>query len=254
MNGDCSILTSICNHELRSATRVPVAPRPRAFTLVELLVTIAVIAVLLGILLPALAAARRSAGSIALQSNQRESGRLLSLYSADHDGLFPSYGLPGTMVGRLEWQGEVVTTNWWSQIEYWGLFLQTRGYDGWVSAGPGATPTVFDNITCGSCGQGRSIYLMTAAALGEPELFKPDAEDRSALHIPQRIHRVAYPSQKGLLVHLRGFREDRVSVSFADDHIEVVDQADLAPGVSGELPFAPLPVVTTERGLLGRDI
>jgi prepilin-type N-terminal cleavage/methylation domain-containing protein/prepilin-type processing-associated H-X9-DG protein len=68
-----------------------VAPggRSAAFTLVELLVVIGIIAVLLAILLPSLSRAREQAKAVQCLSNLRQVGTALTMFTSEHKGFLP---------------------------------------------------------------------------------------------------------------------------------------------------------------------
>ena len=75
----------------------------RAFTLVELLVVIGIIAVLIGILVPTLAKARERGLAIVCASNMRQAGIALRMYQNEFKGYLP---LPAS--DGLVWQHRLV--------------------------------------------------------------------------------------------------------------------------------------------------
>ena len=82
--GQCEILSP-----LRKAGR-----RTAAFTLIELMVVVSIIALLLSILLPSLGAARETAHGTKCLSNLRQVFFTCSMYANEHAGVGPALGFP----------------------------------------------------------------------------------------------------------------------------------------------------------------
>lgn len=103
----------------------------RAFTLVELLVVIGIIAVLIGILLPIIGRARDSARTLACSAQLRGHMQGLLTYAAENRGSFP-YGVawqttqPGTLLPQLGVsEGFSGSAGFYARAYHWWTVLQS---------------------------------------------------------------------------------------------------------------------------------
>ncbi len=122
----------------------------RAFTLVELLAVIAIIALLMAILLPTLQRVRRQAKAVACQSNLRQWGTVWAMGTAENDGHLPDWKsrqpLSGPPLrGQGSWLGAWDWYFWWASSlgPYWGrdVYSQTRKIRCCPMAAKPANPT-----------------------------------------------------------------------------------------------------------------
>ena len=101
----------------------------RAFTLVELLVVIGIIAILIGILLPGLARARQAGLRAACLSNQRQLATCLLLYATENRGWMPPNG-PGDNASST-----YILRRPWPNPNPGEDFKYVNAREGWTGAG-----------------------------------------------------------------------------------------------------------------------
>lgn len=80
---------------MKSARNLPLSTNSRGFTLIELLVVIAIISILAAILFPVFARAREQARRASCQSNLKQIGIAMAMYTQDYDEAYPAGAMGG---------------------------------------------------------------------------------------------------------------------------------------------------------------
>ena len=100
------------------APQTPGCDGARAFTLLELLIVIAIMAILAALLLPALNGARERGRGTYCLNNMRELGLGLQIYADDHDDALP-YNMGADGIHKTVAAGEYL--NWANDVMSWEL-------------------------------------------------------------------------------------------------------------------------------------
>jgi len=146
----------VFGQDMTRASRTRVASMCRAFTLLELVITLVVVTLLVGLLTPALGAARETANRLSCASGQYGLGSAMSLYAKDYKDLLPPsyFGLPH--IGKPQEMMAATTGIMGSHPDQWeGLgWLATNAY-GYV-----------DSDKCFFCPSHRGAHTSDAYPMG----------------------------------------------------------------------------------------
>ena len=188
--------------------------RASAFTLVELLVVVAIIAVLAGLLSPALKKARDQARSIQCMNNLRQLGAMAVSYANDYGGRLPVYYDSSTTTGWHEcfFRAGLLTKN------AAGNYVQKWMYcPSWITSPEiGADGSVMPNRHYGM----RLTSQIDFAGISDPASYHVFGDT-----VVGTIQFYYFGTGSGSLLHRR--HNDAANIWFADGHVGTCDHSAL---------------------------
>lgn len=245
---------------LRTGNHGPTPTVSRAaFTLIETLVVIAVLAVVLAIALPALRGARNAGKDVDTLSQIRQSIAAIEMYTRSESDYLPYLGVPGDpergTLAEVPWEHRP-PTYFRGQSLYWPTALLAQGLD--LSA-----LRKFSIEKRPRRDLVQSFLFLTHAAQARPEYWiGEEPPDDERLYAGVRIDEVVFPSSKGVLLDVDPVLPDHSDVplgrivGFFDGSASMKPLTNPDALVQGlDRPYAAIPwrVLTTERGARGID-
>jgi prepilin-type N-terminal cleavage/methylation domain-containing protein/prepilin-type processing-associated H-X9-DG protein len=244
----------------------------KAFSLLEICVAIAILAILLALVVASARRTREGAQATICQSHLRQLGGLLTLYTNDFRGYYPTYVADSVQV--------VADPRWWAA--YTGQSRRIFATQGWFRyTGMELQKPVYRcpaNQLQKSTLIAASDYLGVQVMHGDPSFFDPalpKAEWRSRLAAkPQLVENVLFPGEKTGLWELsvwHGWRGTWTpghaisglsytesvrpsSMWFFDGHVEGLTFDAIENGVDRRPVWASGKLLTTPDGARGRDV
>lgn len=238
------------------------------FTIVECLVTMALLSLLIAVALPVLKSIRRQAVGVSALSTLRQMNFAVIGYSNDSNGRLPFLGMPGDPSSPLVVNGHQIPT------ANGALFFRDQSRY-WVSALPEVSamnagilpdgPVLIDHGYRYGAPSGKIIasrFQMTSTAFAAPEFWTPSGTSNDfSLIRGTRFSEIRNPSRKGMLLDtfsnlftsIDSWKTSKALVGFADGSTRLEEALGATPGVDGPFLFTAFPIMETVDGLSGID-
>jgi prepilin-type N-terminal cleavage/methylation domain-containing protein len=252
----------------------------RGFTLLELILTVAIFGLLAALIAPSLGATRHSARVVKSLSNLRQHAASVHSYAGEHRDLFPYLADPQSTFSIIRCRSAdiAVPVRYFTSVEYWWLGLADGYYNGqWNS------PAFLSPFDRWYRSPGRySSYVMACSTIARPEFYSLEERREPPLQFkPVKMSEVLYPSHKGILTdstvyqdiapHIareRGYDARfrfRFLAALADGHAAQFDpRSQLGPQLNigdgwGTMRYGShypwmIPMTHTLHGVRGRDV
>jgi len=227
-------------HTLRTSTSPPLTDhqlsisRSRAFTLIELMVLIAVIALLVGLVVVSLAPVRTTARDAVSLNNLRSHAQIFSLYEGDNREYYPYYTRPTIEITNIlipRTPSSYPVMYFWG-YKFWNYVLYDAYYGGNPYHDSLYPPTYFDTITSPSQRGGPTPYIYNCTFLADPAYWNPRLRTGLSQWRAVRPAEVVFPSKKVLLLNEHHPFQPANQVA----NVQQVWQAALSDGAAIALP------------------
>lgn len=242
----------------------------KGFTLVEVLVSIGVVALLIGILVPALAKSMDKSKELGSSVKLRSLGQVFEMYAGRSDGMYPA-PVPGKIYTTYAPDAGTTISHWQAAYQWHWLLSETHPWWEYQSMylAPGAQR---DDATGPVVTLPSPSFDYSASFLGHPSIWSgreigPDEWPRLERGVTQSM--VRFPASKGMMwdVEMPYLRtpkrhddllnlREKTPVLFADQHVASRVPAEATPAVFNLAPFASKPVQNihnTPDGVFGMD-
>lgn len=192
------------NKNARVTTHVLDRRRPRSgFTLIEVIVSMGIIMVIIGLSLPALSKIKGKAIELSSEARLRQIGQTLVAHVVSHDGRMPEswepvYRPTYADLEQRPFGDRMRKGNWWSnRFTYYFLFDEPLPEE--VLRAPGFVNSYMMTLN----GEPWSVvtdYDISESFFAEPSYWDHDTQQGEVQFRAQRVDRVRFPAQKGLML------------------------------------------------------
>jgi prepilin-type N-terminal cleavage/methylation domain-containing protein/prepilin-type processing-associated H-X9-DG protein len=221
----------------------------RVFTLIELLIVIAIIAVLMAILLPSLSRARDSAKQIACLGNEKQQSTGMAAYVGDFEGWLPVSNPPNSG-NFLYWKWELspyLDMNYDLNVIYelpcplaekvfkcplWNVVTPTVQYGGYgwnIGNGSDEAFGYYDG-----CSWGSRVKLSTTKQPSQTIICGETTDWADNYTDPSCLGYVLTPKNTTLTVSVGNRHRKGINMVWADGHLEWKTQKELLEGRYGD--------------------
>jgi prepilin-type N-terminal cleavage/methylation domain-containing protein len=165
---------------------------PAGFTIIETLITVALIAVVLSLILPTLAGVRQSARELISISNLRTHGQTMGAYAGDDEDRFPYLTNPEATLNVFRHAGVTASVGFFDVHLVWNFALADNYYGGdhrhRSFAAPWHDPSDVSN------------YFLSHTVMTRPEFWAKQTRIGPVQWTGSRLSETLFPSAKGIFV------------------------------------------------------